>query len=161
MRYSGPVTTTTPGPGGELLSSRLTFLHKVVLPAAWLGVFGVGTLVLLLRPEQDRQRALAFIVALVVGAFTFWNWGFPLKKVVATDDGLLVSNFRREAFVPWGQIVAIRESKIVNTITVELGASGAWGTRIVFRPYPARGVLASHPAVVLMSERANAARRGG
>ena len=130
------------------------------MPAAWLAFFGVGLVVLLLRPEQDRQRTLGFALALAVGAFTFWNWAFPLKKVIANDAGLLVSNYRREALVPYGVIVAIRESKIVNTITVELGSPTAWGTRFVFRPYPARGILAAHPAVGLLSERANAARRG-
>jgi hypothetical protein len=143
------------------LSTRFTFAHKVVLPALWLGGFGIGTVILLLRPEQDRQRTLAFIVALALGAFTFWNWAFPLKKVIATDAGLLVSNFRREALVPYDQIVALRESKIVNTITVELASRTAWGTTFVFRPYPARGFLGPHPAVTLLAERANEARGEG
>lgn len=167
-----PVAAARPAPGpatlagvrptasqGEQLSSRFTFAHKVVLPALWLAVFGIGTVVLLLRPDADRQRTLAFIVALAVGAFTFFNWAFPLKRVVATGEGVLVSNFRREALVPYREIVAIRESKIVNTVTVELGSDTVWGRRFVFRPYPARGLIGSHPAVRLLAERASAARR--
>lgn len=65
------------------LSTRFTFTHKVIMPAAWLAFFGVGLVVLLLRPEQDRQRTLSFALALAVGAFTFWNWAFPLRKVIA------------------------------------------------------------------------------
>ncbi len=143
------------------LSTRFTFTHKVILPAAWLAFFGVGTAVLLLQHSPDRQRVLAFVVALVLGGFIFWNWGFPLKRVIATDDGLLVSNFRRQVLVPYGQVAALRETKIVNTVTVDLNAPSIWGTRFVFRPYTARGGLAPHPAVLLLSERVNESRRGG
>jgi len=152
---------TATAPQGEQLSSRFTFVHKVILPAVWLSVFGMGTLVLLLRPDADRQRTLAFVVALAVGAFTFYNWALPLKKVIATREGVLVSNFRRQAVVPYREIVAIRESKIVNTVRVELESETAWGRSFVFRPAAVRGLLGSHPAVQLLAERANAARRGG
>ncbi len=148
-------------PGTVQLSTRFTFTHKVVMPIVWLGFFGIGTAVLLLQHSPDRQRVLAFIVALVLGGFIFWNWGIPLKRVIATDGGLRVSNFRREVLVPYGQIATLRESKIVNTVTVDLSAFSTFGTRVVFRPYTARGSLGPHPAVLLLAERVNAARRGG
>lgn len=147
-------------PGTVQLSTRFTFTHKVIMPAAWTAFFGIGLVVLLLEPAPDRQRVLAFVVALVLGGFIFWNWGVPLKRVIAADDGLLVSNFRREALVPYAQVATLRESKIVNTVTVDLNAPSPWGTRIVFRPYTARGSLGPHPAVLLLAERVDAARRG-
>ncbi len=147
-------------PGSFQLSTRFTLVHKVVLPIAWAGFFGVGTVVLLVQQSPDRQRVLAFVVALVLGAFIFWNWGIPLKRVIATDAGLRVSNFRREALVPYAQIAALQESKIVNTITVHLSAPSAWGTRFAFRPYTARGALGPHPAVLFLGERVDEVRRG-
>ncbi len=148
-------------PGTVQLSTRFTLTHKVVMPIVWVGFFGVGTAVLLLQHSPDHQRVLAFIVALVLGAFIFWNWGIPLKRVIATDDGLRVSNFRREALVPYGQIATVRESKIVNTVTVDLNAPSIFGTRVVFRPYTARGGLGPHPAALLLAQRVSAARSGG
>ncbi len=147
-------------PGIVQLSTRFTFTHKVILPVAWMAFFGVGTAILLVQGSPDRQRVLAFVVALALGGFIFWNWGIPLKRVIATDAGLRVSNFRREALVPYAQIATVRESKIVNTITVELNAPSSWGTRFVFRPYTARGSLGPHPAALLLGERVSAARRG-
>lgn len=143
------------------LSTRFTFTHKVVLPAVWLAGFGMGTLVVLLQPAPDRQRVFAFLFALIAGGFMFYSWGFPLKRVIATEGGLLVSNFRREVLVPYGQICAVRENKLVNTITVELDVPAAWGSRFVFRPYTTRGFVGPHPAAILLSERATAARRSG
>jgi len=104
-----------------------------------------------------------FAAALVFGAIVFYRWGFSLKKVRATENGLLVSNYRRETFVAYEQISSssVRENKFISIrpITVQVRSATAFGSSFVFMPYTAFVLFADHPAVTRIRERAEAARK--
>ncbi len=145
----------------ERLSSLLTFFNKLVFPTVWLGGFGLGTVLLLRNPPRDGEHPLVLAAALVVGAIVFYRWGFSLKRVLARENGLLVSNYRREIFVPYEQISSVRENKLVNIrpITVQLRSATAFGSSFVFMPYTAFVLFGDHPVATRLRERAAAVRK--
>lgn len=155
------VTATSAG-RAKRLSSLLTFFDKFVFPTVWLGGFGLGTVLFLLNPPRDGENPLVLVAALAFGAIVFYRWGFSLKRVRATESGLLVSNYRREILVPYERISSVRENKFVNIrpITVHLDSTTEFGNRFVFMPYTAFVLFADHPAATLLRERAAAARKG-
>ncbi|HET9555208.1 MAG TPA: hypothetical protein VFP50_19740 [Anaeromyxobacteraceae bacterium] len=144
----------------QRLSSALTLFHKVIIPALWLGAFGVATTVFVIDPPQDGPSPAIFAAALLMGGVAFYRWGFAFKKVTATDRGLIVSNYRREVLVPYEQIASVRENKFINIrpITVELRTASAFGTRIQFMPYSAWVLLGDHPAAMELRRRVEATR---
>jgi hypothetical protein len=145
----------------ERLSSRLTYFYKFILPTVWLGGFGLAAVLLVMNPPPRGPSPLIFVGLWVFGAALVIRLGFPLKKVTATDRGLLVSNYRREVLVPYDQIAGVRENKFMNIrpITVELRSAGELGRRFVFMPFRAFVVFADHPAATALRQRAEAARR--
>jgi hypothetical protein len=77
------------------------------------GRVGFATVALALNPARDGPSPLIFAALLVVGAALSFR-AFSLKKVFATEGGLVVSNYRRERFVPYDQIAGVRENKLVS-----------------------------------------------
>lgn len=145
----------------ERLSSLLTFFHKLIFPTVWLGGFGLGTVLFAINPPPGAEHPLILVAALVLGAIMFYRWGFSLKRVRATERGLLVSNYRQEVFVPYEQISSVRESKLVNIrpITVRLRSASAFGSTFVFMPYMAFVLFGDHPVATRLRERAETARK--
>ncbi len=145
----------------ERLSSLLTFFYKFIFPTLWLGGFGLGTVLLVIDPPRDGPHPLMFAAALVFGAIVFYRWGFSLKKVMVTENGLLVSNYRHEMFVAYEQISSVRENKLISIrpITVQVRSATAFGSSFVFMPYTAFVLFRDHPAATRLRERAEAARK--
>ncbi len=153
--------TATSTEHAERLSSLLTFFDKFIFPTLWLGGFGLGTVWLVINPPRDGPHPLMFAAGLVFGAILFYRWGFSLKKVRAMENGLLVSNYRHEMFVAYGQISGVRENKFINIrpITVHLRSATAFGSSFVFMPYTAFVLFGDHPVATRLRERAEAARK--
>ncbi len=145
--------------GGERLSSRLTFFLKFVFPAVWIAAFGIAALA---AAGASAGRSLPLLVVPFAFAAVVFTWlAGRLKKVTATDRGLVVSNYRRELLVPYEQIASVRESRYhgARPITVELRSTTPLGKRLVLVPYASLVVGGDHPAAILLRERAEAARR--
>lgn len=151
---------TTSTKQSKRLSSRFTFFYKLILPAVWLAGFGFATAVLVVNPPAIGPSPLLLAALWLLGAAIFLRLGFPLKKVMATESGLLVSNYRREVLVPYDRIAGVRENKwwSIRPITVELRSPCDFGRRFVFMPYHAFVVFADHPAATTLRQRADAAR---
>jgi hypothetical protein len=151
---------------GDRLSSSLTFIYKFVFPTVWLGGFSIGTVVMFVTAKGP---APVFAVATVFGLVLMAAICFPLKSVVTTSDGLLVSNYSEEVLIPYAQIAAVVERKFMNprTITVWLKTPGRFGKKIVFMPYTVFAGLAfaswtDHPVTELLREQmVRAAGRAG
>ena len=154
--------TATSAERAERFSSLLTFFHKLVFPTVWLGGFGLGTALFVIKPPPGAGHPLELVAALILGAMIFSLWGFPLKKVLANESGLLVSNYRQTIFVPYEQISGVRENKLISIrpITVQLHSATAFGNSFVFMPYLAFVLFGDHPVATRLRERAEAARRG-
>jgi hypothetical protein len=126
--------------GGRRLSSRLTFFYKVVLPAAWIGIFGAVTVTLFVAPVRGAGDVLTarwiMLAATAVGAVVFRLTCIPLKRVALGPSSFFVSNFREEIELPFAEVARISGSRFVNppVIRLELRRPGRFGQRIVFAP---------------------------
>lgn len=140
------------------LSSRLTFLYKFIFPTLWILGFAGGTLAML---RSGEPMAAGFAVATLAGTLFLSVTCFPLKSVIAAQDGIVVSNFVRQVKVPYDEIVSVNENKWLNThdITISLRSNSAFGQKIRFQPYSEFTLRfwRDHPSVLLLRERAGIA----
>src|SRR5689334_20250037 len=93
------------------LSSRLTFYMKVILPALWISIFGIVTVVLWFSINTSPvEMKWVFLAAFIGGSLSFWWWCIPLKKVGVRGGDLVISNFRKEIMVPLNFIESVTEN---------------------------------------------------
>lgn len=114
----------------ERLSSSLTYVFKFYFPTMWLGGSSIGTIFLLI----DRDWAALPMALVTAFGIVFIGFGcFPLKQVIATDDGLLVSNFSEEVRVSYSEVLEIMEGR-TREVVIVLRNPCRFGTRIKFIP---------------------------
>jgi hypothetical protein len=144
---------------GERLSSSATFFFRFVLPA----LFAAGAVIAAASAMGSEPVGRIFAAGCAAVAFLLALAGARLKKVIATERGLVVSNYRREILVPWEQIASVRESRYQASrpITVHLRSATAFGERFSFFPYVSLVVVGDHPAAIRIRERAEGARTPG
>jgi hypothetical protein len=145
------------------LSSSMTYFYKVIFPAFWLGMFGLGTVALWVRSVSSPQDAAAsamrwpFTAALLAGFLLIRARLFGLKQVEVAPDGLIISNFRESDVVRWEDVVHVHESKLWNprSITVVLRRPCRFGAQVTFLPKTKVFLLfGDHPTATLLRERA-------
>jgi hypothetical protein len=125
------------------LSVRHTGILKFVLPPLWIGLAGYAIWQVWARPEQAFNREVpgtvliwllsALFAASLVVLFAFV---IPLKRVRLIDDGLRVSNYRREVTIPFRDIARVRQNWLptFRLITVDLRTDTPLGRRFIFMP---------------------------
>ncbi len=135
------------------LSSRWTFLNKVVLPLVVLAAIPAGALMQhWFVPSRDdvRPSPLLYISAIfVIGAWLYWG-NMGLKYVRMDDRTLYISNGLREITVPLRDVTDVRYSRWARThmVTVEFAHQTEFGESIVFMPpYRPFGFWSVHPVV--------------
>jgi len=129
----------------RLLSSRQTFIMKVLFPILWIGGFAAATLSLFLSPDSwhragggaaDAETKWTFLVVTIVGALFIWWTCVRLKRVRMDDRALYISNYSKEIVVPLGNVAEVTENRWINIHPVSLvfHAETEFGSRIVFMP---------------------------
>ena len=114
------------------LSSSLTFMLRTVLPASWAALFPVALLVPLPHDLEPMRRFLLLGLAILLVQSVAWY--LRLKDVHAEVDGLVISDRRASARVPWAQVVAIEKPWWGKDVfaRIELRTPTRFGTRILF-----------------------------
>ncbi len=117
----------------HVLSTQLTFFFKFVFPVLMLVALSAG-MIAVARVNPWVGLAWLLLIALVTALFWFYAW--PIKRVVAYQDHLLVSNYLREAPVPYDQIASVREVRWINwrPVVVTLETPSPFGKEIMFYP---------------------------
>jgi hypothetical protein len=130
------------------LSSPLTFLVKVVLPAICTALF-VGTLVAAPFADETWWRAAdlphdpaswAAFLAWSVVCITYMFWfGLPLKRVRLDDGTLRISNYLKQIRVPLSDLAAVSEKRLVGfagpyRIILQFRRRTDFGDSIAFLP---------------------------
>ena len=130
----------------QQLSSRWTFFYKFILPVLTTGGMCFGTWWTWRNPGSDRVHApdgmaadhvwLLMLAATAAVAAIIWWTSAPLKRVVLSDDELVVSNYLTEIRVPLTSIEKISGPSRTNTkrYTVTLLEPTDYGRRITFLP---------------------------
>lgn len=120
---AGP-DSTVPADDAERvpLSGERTQLVSVVFPALWVAALIVAGLGLLRGGGVDAPLGIVLLVLSLLGALVAWRWATPLRRVVATRTGLIVSGLRTRCFIPYATVTSARESQLSRnrTITVTL-----------------------------------------
>jgi hypothetical protein len=128
------------------LSSKSTFVYKVILPVFITGSLIVGGALpffLGLGSPYVHLNGLsptAFLMFMLVGAIPvlaiLWVTVVPLKHVVLDDDELIISNFRYEIRVPLSAVQAIDGPSFTNpkTYTIKFESPTEFGDAVMFLP---------------------------
>lgn len=137
-------------PARAVLSSRLTFVTKVIFPMVWIGGFGAGTIAVWASNNTTDQMKWGFLAVLIVGALSIWWSCVRLKKVSVDGSALYVSNFLKEIALPFDVVDRVSENRWINIrpVTLYFRRFTDFGNKIVFMP-KTRIMLPwrSHPVV--------------
>jgi hypothetical protein len=125
----------------RLLSSRMTFFNKIVVPILYIVAFAGGTLAISLTrrnmpPGTPEFSPLLFIIFLGLGGVAIYWTTMRLKYVRMDDRFLYISNGLREIEVPLRDVTEVRYSRWTRThlVTVEFAHETEFGESIVFMP---------------------------
>jgi len=97
---------------GQLLSSRLTPFWKFCFPLIFGGGLGVATFAAWFHPDSWRDGGSAVerwgsLVMWLVGTPLFGCHAIRLRRVRRDHDGLTISDYRREVWVPFEAIADV------------------------------------------------------
>lgn len=139
-----------------LLSGRLS--QPVSIGFAWALAVGmvIAGLATLRAGGTDAPLAGPLIFLPLLGVLWSWRWAVPLRRVVATRTGLLVTGPARPRFIPYGQVEAVRENRLsrLRPITVTLRSPVGGLGRFAFIPPRRRvGPNDGHPAAAELARR--------
>ncbi|MBK9517021.1 MAG: hypothetical protein IPO09_06620 [Anaeromyxobacter sp.] len=138
------------------LSGQLTQPLSLWLAWALTGGMLLAGLAGLRAGRAEAPLAWSLIVLPLVALLAWWRWGVPLRHVVATRTGLLVSRPGREWFIPYPLVESAKESRAsrLRTITVTLRAPVGRLRRFAFIP-PRRlvGIHDAHPTAAELERR--------
>ena len=87
----------------------VTFLNKLAFPVVWLAVISGAFLAAFVRSGHifiASDFRLLFVVVLVATAFMLW-FSLRLQRVGYVGKELVVSNYWREARIPFSQVEAV------------------------------------------------------
>ncbi len=125
------------------LSASGTFTQKYFFVAAWLFVFGDVAFIVLSGGGVPSPGAVTLLIGIfltpLIVALLLPN---PNKQVRMSDDGIFVSDNRREIFIPFARIEsAMREPMEGAAIVVTFMRPTEFGDSIRFVPRPRLGFL--------------------
>ena len=126
----------------EDLTSRLTFLYKFVLPATWIGMFAVVTLLMFIAPDSFegdgdvREMRWTFLAATAVGSALIYWACIRIKRVHLAGRQFVVSNYRKTIRIPFRDVERASSSRFMNPqlIWLHLRRPSDFGSRIAFMP---------------------------
>src|ERR1700733_3829986 len=118
------------------LSSRQTFLYKIIFPVVWISGFGLGTVAMWTTSGPPVDVKWSFLVGWCLGTIVMWRLCAPLKRLRTDGRNLYVSNYRKEITVPVNLIDHVTENRWINIrpVTVHLRGDTELGGKIVFIP---------------------------
>lgn len=130
---------------------------KVIFPALWISMWGLGTLMMFLGGSRGggAPPKWIFLFGWIVGsAFIYWSC-IRLKEVSADDNYLYVSNYLKEIPIPLSEVSDVTENVWLNIhpVTIHLKTPSEFGDRFVFMPKVRFfAFLSSHPVVDELKE---------
>jgi hypothetical protein len=139
------------------LSGPLTLLFAIAFPALWVGAMTFVAVALLFTGGREAPLGAVLLALVLLAGVVGWRWATPLRGVVATRTGLVVTGLRGARFVPYASVASARESRLSRhrPITVTLREPTGGAGRFVFVPpyRPFIGINNAHPAAVELARR--------
>ncbi len=134
------------------LSSKLTFVVKIIMPGLWIFFWGVTILVMLIGVDGRTQPPpFNFFIAEIVITAIFYFTIMKYKKVSVDEHFLYVSNYSKEIKIPFSDVKDVTEIRLLrgNPVTIHLKQRSEFGSKITFIP-KSKGLskyFQSHPFV--------------
>jgi len=85
-------------------------LFDAMWPAIIAGIFVIMGAGVLIGHRREAPLGVVLILLPLFGALLWWTWGSPMRYVVATRTGLLVSSREDELFVPYDAVAHTRQT---------------------------------------------------
>jgi hypothetical protein len=128
----------------HLLSSRGTFLVKILFPIVWTPLMAALVLGIFLSPIHSSgpdafilnlEKGIFIFIMLVVG-ISILSTIIPLKRVLMDDKALYISNYLTEIIVPLNNVSKVSENRWANyrPVTICFRTSTKFGNKISFMP---------------------------
>ena len=145
----------------KLLSSKLTFVYKVVFPVLFVVsvIWGLGVWIFG-RGVWAREAPANFLFLVLVSTALnlLWTGWLAVRscKVEADDENLYVSNFGKEAIIPRAELYEATEMRWFKPywITLRLRRPSVFGDKIVFiPPWRIGGFWTANPLVEELNAR--------
>jgi hypothetical protein len=113
-----------------------TFLMKIIFPALWIPLFGLGAVTVLFIPSKGEFPMIIPLIMWVAGSFFIYWTCIRLKAVRVDENFLYVSNYLKEISIPLAQIYDVTENLWINIhpVTIHLKTPSEFGEKIVFMP---------------------------
>jgi len=125
----------------------MTVVYKFIFPAVWIGLFGFGTVAVLLGNQPEKR---IFLAVLIIGTSVIGWLCFPLKRISIEGSDLIISNFRRECRVPLSNISDVTENVMINIhpVWIHFRRPTEFGQKIMFMPTARMfAFFSTHPIV--------------
>ncbi|HSN92810.1 MAG TPA: hypothetical protein VLS93_16385 [Anaeromyxobacteraceae bacterium] len=133
-----------------------------MLKVIWLPGF-IAALIQPWLSDDTLGWRLLQVCAWGAGMILFWGTYGALKRVVAEESGLRVSNYLHEDVIPFGHVLSVTEWRwwTPRITLVRLGRASRFGSRILFvTPAPLiLGDRAVHPVTLFIREQARMAQQ--
>ncbi|HEV8591966.1 MAG TPA: hypothetical protein VGQ55_07665 [Pyrinomonadaceae bacterium] len=148
------------------LSSLQTFLFKIIFPAIWIPMFGLGAVVMFFTPSDGKSGSSPgwfFLLLWIAGSAFIFYFAIRLKEVSVDYGFLYVSNYLKTVKIPLSQIYDVTEIVWINIhpVTIHLRSPSEFGTKIVFMPTMRYfAFFSSHPVVAELKQMAGTKRWG-
>jgi hypothetical protein len=138
------------------LSSKLTFVAKVVMPGLWILVWFVMTLTALVGVDgRTGPPPPLFFVMGIGGTAILYFTVMRYMKVSVGESFLYVSNYLKEIKIPLSDIGDVTEIVWLrgHPVTIHLKRRSEFGSKITFMPH-SQGLkfLSPHPVVGELKE---------
>jgi hypothetical protein len=144
------------------ISSKQTFLMKIVFPLLWIPLFSIGILSVFFNSSMKSDFPKIYVLLIwIIALISIYWFCIRLKKVSVFGDSLYVSNYLKEIKIPLSEIINVTENVWVNIhpVTIHLKNPSEFGNKIVFMPtFRFFGFWSSHPIVSELIELANSKR---
>ena len=118
----------------RVLSTQFTIVFKFVFPTLWLTLMiavmvGVASM-------AETHLALLFLAVILLVTALFWFYAWPIKKVVAYRDHLVVSNYLRTIRIAYSEVDSVREVRWINwrPTVVTLKHPSPFGVKLLYYP---------------------------
>ncbi len=141
------------------LSGPYTLRLFVAYPALWVGTMAGLAVAALVSRRLEAPLGAALLALLLLAALIGWRYATPLRGVVATRTGLIVTGLRDARFVPYQAVVTVQENRLQRgrPVTVSVREPDGGLSRFVFLPSLRTGLALGldgvHPSVAELLRR--------
>ena len=135
------------------LSSNWTRFYQYFFVPLWIGLFGLGTLMMFVAPDSfsgndPREHRSEFLLIWVIATIALTFWFGRLVTVDLRGNDLVIKRFSKVAQVPLRDVESVDASRFSRPerITIRFRSATPFGDKVTFlAPYRTFSFFSHHP----------------